>query len=45
MADTLVENGYLFRFVPYDDGSLQKAMDKRYGPGIVVVRSQLRPAD
>jgi hypothetical protein len=45
VADTQVENGYLFRYVPYDDGSLQKAMDKRYGPGIVVVRSQLRPAD
>jgi hypothetical protein len=45
VADTRVENGYLFRYVPHDDGSLQKAMDKRYGPGIVVVRSQLRPAD
>jgi hypothetical protein len=44
LADTRVENGYLFRYVPYDDGSLQVAMDKRFGPGIVVVRSQLRPA-
>lgn len=43
-ADTRVENGYLFRYVPYDDGSLQSAMDKRFGPGIVVVQSQLRPA-
>lgn len=43
-ADTRVENGYLFRYVPYDDGSLQAAMDKRFGPGIVVVRSLLRPA-
>lgn len=42
-ADTQVENGYLFRYVPYDDGSLQRATDKRYGPGIVVVRSRLRP--
>jgi hypothetical protein len=43
-ADTRVENGYLFRYGPHDDGSLQAAMDKRFGPGIVVVRSQLRPA-
>ena len=44
LADTRIENGYIFLWVPHDDGTLQTAMDERFGRDMVVVRSQLRPA-
>jgi hypothetical protein len=44
-TDTFVDNGYVFLNVSYDDGSLQKAMNSRFGPGLVAVRSRLTPAD
>ena len=37
-------NGYMFIGVIYDDGSIQAFVDKKYGPGVVVVLSALRPA-
>lgn len=37
-------NGYMFIGVIYDDGTVQAFVDKKYGPGVVVVLSALRPA-
>ena len=39
------ENGYLFVHVIYDDGSVQRYFDERYGDDIVQVRSALRDVD
>ncbi|MFJ5694142.1 hypothetical protein ACIP9X_09840 [Arthrobacter sp. NPDC093125] len=44
MLSVLVENGYVFLTVIYDDGSIQKKMDRRYGAKIVAVESALWPA-
>ena len=37
------ENGYLMIDVVYDDGSLQRELDAKYGPRIVLLRSTLKP--
>ena len=37
-------NGYLILNVFYDDGALQREMDARYGPNLILVQSALRPA-
>jgi hypothetical protein len=37
------ENGYLVIDVVYDDGSLQRELDGKYGPRIVLIRSALKP--
>jgi hypothetical protein len=39
----LVENGYVFLRVIYDDGRIQQEMDRLYGPKIVKVSSALWP--
>ncbi|CAH0271340.1 hypothetical protein SRABI83_03657 [Arthrobacter sp. Bi83] len=39
-----VENGYVFVRVIYDDGTIQKNMDRLYGSKIVAVESALLPA-
>lgn len=39
------ERGYVWMQVVWDDGSLQNAMDARYGDGVVVVTSALREVD
>jgi hypothetical protein len=43
MLSVLAENGYVFLKVIYDDGSIQKKMDRRYGEKIVAVESALLP--
>jgi hypothetical protein len=43
MLSALVENGYVFLKVIYDDESIQKSMDRRYGANIVAVESALLP--
>jgi hypothetical protein len=37
------ENGYLVIDVVYDDGSLQRELDSKYGPRIILIRSALKP--
>lgn len=44
MLYAVVENGYVFLTVIHDDGTIQKKMDRVYGPKIVAVESALRPA-
>lgn len=44
VLSALVDNGYVFLTVIYDDGRIQQKMDRRYGPKIVAVVSALRPA-
>jgi hypothetical protein len=44
MLYSLAEDGYVFLRVIYDDGRIQKKMDRLYGPRIVVVSSALQPA-
>ncbi|MDJ0335421.1 hypothetical protein QMG83_09320 [Salinibacterium sp. G-O1] len=39
------DNGYLFVWVVYDDGSVQAWADTTYGPDVVAVRSALKPLD
>jgi hypothetical protein len=39
------ENGYLFVQVIYDDGSVQRYVDERYGEDVVQVRSALKDLD
>jgi hypothetical protein len=36
--------GFLLVSVVYDDGAVQRAMDERFGPGLVLVQPALRPA-
>jgi hypothetical protein len=43
MLSALAENGYVFLKVIFDDGSIQKKMDRRYGEKIVAVESALLP--
>lgn len=43
MLSAIVENGYVFLRVIYDDGRIQKKMDRLYGPKIVAVESALLP--
>ncbi|WP_314193223.1 hypothetical protein [uncultured Arthrobacter sp.] len=45
LSETQIENGYLFLWVPYDDGSIQAEMDKRFGPNLVAVRNAFLPAN
>lgn len=42
MLSSWPTNGYLFVQVIYDDGTIQDALDARYGSGVVVVQSALR---
>lgn len=44
VLSALVDNGYIFLTVIYDDGTIQQKMDRLYGPKIVAVVSALRPA-
>jgi hypothetical protein len=37
-----IENGYVWVTVPYDDGSIQRYADDRYGADMVAVQSALR---
>jgi hypothetical protein len=37
------QNGYLFVDVLVDDGTLQRLVDERYGPEVVIIRPALRP--
>lgn len=37
------ERGYLFIDVVYDDGSLQRELDSKYGRNLVVIVSALKP--
>jgi hypothetical protein len=37
-------NGYLWVSVLYDDGSIQRYVDERYGPDVVIVQPALLPA-
>ncbi len=37
--------GFLVVTVIYDAGAVQRAMDERFGPGLVLVQPALRPAD
>lgn len=37
------QNGYLFITVVYDNGDIQRYLDERYGAGVVVIQSVLRP--
>ena len=37
-------NGYLWVSVLYDDGTIQRYVDERYGPDVVIVRPALFPA-
>jgi hypothetical protein len=37
------ERGYLFINVVYDDGSLQRELDSKYGADLVVIMSALKP--
>lgn len=39
------DNGYLILTVIHDDGTVQDAVDAKYGPNVVIVRSALQPAD
>ena len=36
-----VENGYVFARVTYDDGSIQRWADERFGPDVVLIRPAL----
>lgn len=38
-----IENGYLTIFVAYDDGTIQRELDSKYGADIILVRSALKP--
>ena len=38
-----IQNGYLVILVAYDDGTIQRELDSKYGADIIVVRSALRP--
>jgi len=38
-----VQNGYLVILVAYDDGTIQRELDSKYGADIIVVRSALKP--
>lgn len=40
--DSQIENGYVWVTVVYDDGSIQRYADDRYGVGTVAVQSALR---
>lgn len=44
MLYAIAENGYVFLTVIHDNGTIQKKMDRTYGPNIVAVESALRPA-
>lgn len=37
-------NGYLFVQLVWDDGTIQRFLDERYGPDVVIVEPALRPA-
>lgn len=39
------ERGYVWVDVVWDDGTLQRAVDEAYGPGVVIVTSALREID
>ena len=36
-----VENGYVLAQVTYDDGTIQRWADERFGPNAVLIRSAL----
>lgn len=38
-----IQNGYLVILVAYDDGTIQRELDSKYGADTIVVRSALRP--
>ena len=40
-----IQNGYLVILVAYDDGTIQRELDSKYGADIVLVRSALRPPE
>lgn len=42
-AVAAVQDGYIYALVAFDDGTLQKAADDRFGPGVVHVDSALTP--
>ena len=41
---SIAMNGYLWVSVLYDDGSIQRCVDERYGPDVVIVQPALLPA-
>ena len=40
---SFITNGYVFVLVTFDDGTTQRLVDDRWGPGVVAVQSALRP--
>jgi hypothetical protein len=38
-----IQNGYLVILVAYDDGNIQRELDRKYGAGMILVRSALKP--
>jgi hypothetical protein len=42
VLNSWTENGYLVLNVVYDDGTLQREMDSKYGSNIIRVQSALR---
>ncbi|OAN38333.1 hypothetical protein [Microbacterium sp. H83] len=42
---TWIERGYVWVQVVWDDGSLQRAVDERYGDGVVIVTSAVLEVD
>lgn len=45
LVGSVVDRGYLWLDVAWDDGTLQQAMDAEHGPGVVIVRSALRATE
>jgi hypothetical protein len=38
-----IQNGYLVILVAYDNGNIQRELNRKYGAGMIVVRSALKP--
>ena len=38
-----IQNGYLVILVAYDNGDIQRELDSKYGAGLILVRSALKP--